>query len=429
MEQPPFRVRVKGVETQSRMELDPTGQHEPKARVDLGPIGVRFELQLQRGGSRAMHELVRSDDARKGALLLLLHSYPSDQLAAVAPAPLVFGRVIRPPMEVLQEDDRICWELSASFDDHSLVLREPGWLPLLLVAQSFFAHEPILAALQETITLPFREELLQAGGGDSPAPTYAGAERVLACAKRNVAADGIQLDDAQRAAFEHACAHRVANIVGPPGTGKTFLGVELAHAILQSSEQRLLVVCYTNHALDQFLEAMIVKKGWGLPEVARLGVKSKNEELSKFSVWDRVRDQRTGNADKSECGSCAARKRGCEDISRSSANEFVPSRHNLRCPAGLMCDCGWSRCIPNCSSSCRCRASMTAASSLLALPTSCGSAGRRAVIPGTPLPIEGACRCGSWIVPRGGRWRGGGCGRWPRRRGSSSWLRRGSMTS
>lgn len=300
VDQPPFRVQVKGVETQARMVVDRTGpfdQFEPKARTGIGPIGVRFEIQLRRGGSKALHELVRSGDAKKGALLLLLHPYPPDQLATAAPTPLAFGRVIRPPTEEPQDDDRTCWELSASFDDHTLVLRERGWMPLLLVAQSFFAYEPILAALQKTVTLPFREELL-GEGGDSPPPAYPGAERVLACIERNLTADGLQLDVAQRAAFEHACSHRVANIVGPPGTGKTFVGVELAHAILQTSKQQLLVVCYTNHALDQFLEAMIDKKGWGVPKVARLGIKSKNETLSKYCVWERVREQRPDNADR-----------------------------------------------------------------------------------------------------------------------------------
>jgi superfamily II DNA or RNA helicase len=45
----------------------------------------------------------------------------------------------------------------------------------------------------------------------------------------------------------------VALIQGPPGTGKTFVGVEACRAILAQNE-RILCICYTNHALDQFLE-------------------------------------------------------------------------------------------------------------------------------------------------------------------------------
>lgn len=39
--------------------------------------------------------------------------------------------------------------------------------------------------------------------------------------------------------------------------GKTHLGVEIVRALLQNREPYdppILVVCYTNHALDQFLE-------------------------------------------------------------------------------------------------------------------------------------------------------------------------------
>lgn len=40
----------------------------------------------------------------------------------------------------------------------------------------------------------------------------------------------------------------------PPGTGKSFIGALLAKALHDNTEQKILVVCYTNHALDQFLE-------------------------------------------------------------------------------------------------------------------------------------------------------------------------------
>ena len=42
-----------------------------------------------------------------------------------------------------------------------------------------------------------------------------------------------------------------------PGTGKSFIGALLAKALYKYTEQIILVVCYTNHALDQFLEDLI----------------------------------------------------------------------------------------------------------------------------------------------------------------------------
>src|SRR5690242_8768899 len=48
--------------------------------------------------------------------------------------------------------------------------------------------------------------------------------------------------------------------LGPPGTGKTFVGIELMKVLLSPENRRngrfgpILTVCFTNHALDQFLE-------------------------------------------------------------------------------------------------------------------------------------------------------------------------------
>ena len=48
-----------------------------------------------------------------------------------------------------------------------------------------------------------------------------------------------------------ALRNRVSLTHGPPGTGKTFLGVQLADIIFRRCpEEKILCVCYTNHALD-----------------------------------------------------------------------------------------------------------------------------------------------------------------------------------
>ena len=38
------------------------------------------------------------------------------------------------------------------------------------------------------------------------------------------------------------------------GTGKTFIGALIAEMIRENTDESILCVCYTNHALDQFLE-------------------------------------------------------------------------------------------------------------------------------------------------------------------------------
>jgi len=57
------------------------------------------------------------------------------------------------------------------------------------------------------------------------------------------------------------------------GTGKSFLGALLAKAIYKFTEQTILVVCYTNHALDDILTGLM---DIGIPEssMVRLGGKS-----------------------------------------------------------------------------------------------------------------------------------------------------------
>ena len=67
------------------------------------------------------------------------------------------------------------------------------------------------------------------------------------------------------------------------GTGKSFIGALLAKAFHNETSETILVICYTNHALDQFLEDLI---GIGIPvkDMVRLGSKSapSTKHLSLF---------------------------------------------------------------------------------------------------------------------------------------------------
>ena len=56
----------------------------------------------------------------------------------------------------------------------------------------------------------------------------------------------------------------VAMFQGPPGTGKTYVGLKIVKALLHNRkawdpqlDSCMLIVCYTNHALDQFLEGIV----------------------------------------------------------------------------------------------------------------------------------------------------------------------------
>ena len=74
----------------------------------------------------------------------------------------------------------------------------------------------------------------------------------------------VQLDESQLEAMKMALTQKVSVIQGPPGTGKTYIGMKIVQALLinrhvwdPARNSPLLVVCYTNHALDQFLEGII----------------------------------------------------------------------------------------------------------------------------------------------------------------------------
>ena len=82
--------------------------------------------------------------------------------------------------------------------------------------------------------------------------------------------ESLGFNESQMRAFKMALTRKLAVIQGPPGTGKTYVGLKIARVLLQTSslwgdEERrspILMVSYTNHALDQFLEGLLpVTKG------------------------------------------------------------------------------------------------------------------------------------------------------------------------
>ncbi|XP_020558865.1 NFX1-type zinc finger-containing protein 1 isoform X2 [Oryzias latipes] len=96
------------------------------------------------------------------------------------------------------------------------------------------------------------------------------------------------LDESQMKAFQLALTKELAIIQGPPGTGKTYVGLKIAEALLANQmlidrhgTTPMLVVCYTNHALDQFLEGIhkFLSKG-----IVRVGGRSNSEILKQFNL-------------------------------------------------------------------------------------------------------------------------------------------------
>ena len=108
------------------------------------------------------------------------------------------------------------------------------------------------------------------------------------------------LDTSQLCAFRAALTQEVSVIQGPPGTGKTFIGLKVVEALVankekfQSSNFPILVLCYTNHALDQFLNGIlsITTQGSKKVDIVRIGGRCKTESLKGCVLKAKVEDIR-----------------------------------------------------------------------------------------------------------------------------------------
>lgn len=70
-----------------------------------------------------------------------------------------------------------------------------------------------------------------------------------------------------------------------PGTGKTYIGLRIVETLLantDASKWPIFIICYTNHALDQFLEGIL--PFCAQDELIRIGGKSQSEALQKLNL-------------------------------------------------------------------------------------------------------------------------------------------------
>ena len=95
------------------------------------------------------------------------------------------------------------------------------------------------------------------------------------------------LDFSQLCAIHKCLLYKIALIQGPPGTGKTHVGTILANIILQNLKPgaQILVVCFTNHALDSFIEDILKYTD----DVVRIGGRCKNEKVKEKALVNRAK--------------------------------------------------------------------------------------------------------------------------------------------
>ncbi|KAH7925247.1 P-loop containing nucleoside triphosphate hydrolase protein [Leucogyrophana mollusca] len=174
-----------------------------------------------------------------------------------------------------------------------LKLKVARHIKLIQIDTAIFAYEPVLKAIQHTQEVPLSQEILFWKEGDLLESPSTMPARIIQSVAQNPSQDlqsllgtpkSIKLDESQTASLLSALTQKVSLIQGPPGTGKSFIGALLAKTLHDCTIQTILVVCYTNHALDQFLEDLI---NIGIPSdsMVRLGAKAKAEvdHLSLFN--------------------------------------------------------------------------------------------------------------------------------------------------
>ncbi|XP_046472752.1 NFX1-type zinc finger-containing protein 1-like isoform X1 [Neodiprion pinetum] len=148
---------------------------------------------------------------------------------------------------------------------------------------------------------PMKRYIVDAESSPSP-PKYLDQSTVYVCkgfripvmdTKRWPSAKYFQFDQSQYEAFKCALLQELSVLHGPPGTGKTFMALQIASTLLANSSSwykssqptPMIVVCLTNHALDQFLEGIMLHT----ESLVRIGEQSKNPNLTKYKLKN-VRD-------------------------------------------------------------------------------------------------------------------------------------------
>ncbi|KAG0248234.1 hypothetical protein BG011_000303, partial [Mortierella polycephala] len=241
---------------------------------------------------------------------------------------MIFGVVTSRDIDEMTKDEDVA-HIQISLTDPNLYLmmlntatldgQHDKWFLVESTGAFFESYRPVLNALKtvDPATLPFgkyfaptaheKNEILNYGNKIDP-PLYARTPGFsfdlsvilkdypfrLDVSKEGSAAQAVNvvrsmstLDDTQATALVETLCREVALISGPPGTGKTRIGVDLMQVLLHNKDAMncgpIVCICYTNHALDQFLEHLLDKDV--------IGSRSKAERLEPYNLESLMRSK------------------------------------------------------------------------------------------------------------------------------------------
>ena len=247
----------------------------------------RFPWSLQLSCTHDLPQLARLDQAGRREYLEANPRFLRHQSVAclVAESEIVgLATIVRNEDLLVQNPPVICLKLTETAMETTLPrMRAAKITRLIQLGTAVFSYEPVLNQLKEVKELALEEEVLHWKPEKAlPRLPYQLAHdlnKALAQLDKDCSTDLQQvldlpettlLDESQAQCFLAGLRQRLSLIQGPPGTGKSFIGSLIAKAMHKFSSQTILVVCYTHHALDQFLEDLLDS---GIPEhdMVRLG--------------------------------------------------------------------------------------------------------------------------------------------------------------
>ncbi|KAK6218751.1 hypothetical protein LQW54_002675 [Pestalotiopsis sp. IQ-011] len=102
------------------------------------------------------------------------------------------------------------------------------------------------------------------------------------------------LDEGQANAVLNTLRRRLSLIQGPPGTGKSFTGEAIIEVLLANKVKAglgpIICICQTNHALDQLLEHLYLRRG--IKRIARLGSMTQSALIGELTLT-KIMDETT----------------------------------------------------------------------------------------------------------------------------------------
>ncbi|OMP83961.1 Helicase required for RNAi-mediated heterochromatin assembly 1 [Diplodia seriata] len=253
-------------------------------------LAARVQFSLARAGKRIHWE--QSKRLLTGSLIVLTPEDDNFQhkciVAVVAARPL--SNLVQDPPEIdiffprseeIEIDPGQSWlmveERSSYFEGTRHTLRALQ----KLMRESFPLSEHLIS-LETAVGTP---KYIESNPNLDLTPVFEGVEtmNVLQPWPDNLKTE---LDRTQVQALQRMLTKKCAIIQGPPGTGKTHVSVVALKALLNNMEEGfdapIIVACQTNHALDQLMRHVAAFE----PNFARLGGRSRDEEIKKRTLYE-----------------------------------------------------------------------------------------------------------------------------------------------